>query len=453
MQRDLGQPSDGRDSALRPICLSMAQSRLPITDLGESHMAAHDTLTHVMHTLGGATVTNKTTDALVETFENTFGKARDQKMLYVQSPGRTEIAGNHTDHEGGSVIAAAVNRYVQGVFAPNGQSTIRVQSEGYGLVEVETSSLDSRDSERGTTAALVRGMAALFAARGYEPAGFDAVLRSDVLGGSGLSSSAAFELEMGQAMNALWADGALLPDELAMMAQRAEREWFGKPCGLMDQAAVALGGIQHMDFGDSTVLKAEALDFDFAQHGFAICIIAVGADHAANIDDYAAVPNEMQGVARLLGKQVLSEVSYAQVIEVLPRIRKTLGDRAALRSLHYFHEETLVTERVQALREGDMQQFLACTRFSGISSAMLLQNVSIGGASEQPSMLAIALAEGLLMGKGAARVHGGGFGGTIQAFVPFELVDEFSKGMDKVFGEGACGVYDLDHKGACAQWL
>lgn len=371
----------------------------------------------------------------------------------VVSPGRTEIAGNHTDHEGGHVIAAAVDRAVEGLAGPNGLQQIRLVSLGFGEVDVSLDDLAPKDDERATTAALVRGMAALFAERRYEPAGFDMVCKSAVLGGSGLSSSAAFELELGQAMNALWAGGALPADELAMMAQRCEREWFGKPCGLMDQAAVALGGIQHMDFSRPGVLAADALDFDFAEAGYAICIVAVGADHAANTADYAAVPAEMQAVAAELGATILSEVSEADVIAALPRIREKLGDRAALRALHYFREERLVAGRAEALRTGYIDRFLELTRLSGASSAMLLQNVSVGGASDQPSMLAIALAEELLDGAGAVRVHGGGFGGTIQAFVPLKQVNLFSAGMDAVFGKGACGVYGVDHKGARYSWL
>ncbi len=387
------------------------------------------------------------------THAQTFGDASGERLLAVQAPGRTELAGNHTDHEGGSVIAAAVNRYVQGVFGASGTGVLRVSSEGYDLVEVEVADTAARGAERGTSAALVRGMAAQFVARGVEPQGFDACIRSDVLGGSGLSSSAAFELEIGQAMNALWADGTIAPDELAMMAQRAEREWFGKPCGLMDQAAVSLGGIQHMDFGVAGKLQATRLDFDFAQHGFAVCIVAVGADHAANIDDYAAVPAEMQAVARELGASVLSKVAKDDVVAAIPRLRKKLGDRAVLRALHYYFEEQLVDERAQALCAGDMGRFLALTRASGNSSAMFLQNVSIGGSSEQPSMLAIALAQNLLGERGAVRVHGGGFGGTIQAFVPFDMVERFCVGMDAVFGEGACGVLGVDHEGAKSWWL
>lgn len=389
-------------------------------------------------------------DELSQLFVERFGAA---PKLLVVSPGRTEIAGNHTDHEGGHVIAAAVNRAITGLARPNGSDCVRLLSQGFGEVEVTLDSLEARADERTTTASLVRGMAALFAERGYALAGFDLACVSEVLGGSGLSSSAAFELLLGQTMNALWADGALDASELAMMAQRCEREWFGKPCGLMDQAAVALGGIQHMDFGGPGVLAADALDFDFAQAGYAICIVAVGVDHAANTDDYAAVPAEMQAVARELGKELLSQVDEAEVIAALPRLRKQLGDRAALRALHYYREERLVDGRAQALRAGELDAFLELTRLSGASSAMFLQNVSVGGASDQPSMLAIALAEEQLAGRGAVRVHGGGFGGTIQAFVPLDAVEAFSSAMDAVFGAGACGVYDVDHEGARFSWL
>ncbi len=389
-------------------------------------------------------------DDLKTVFSERFGS---EPRLLVVSPGRTELAGNHTDHEGGHVIAAAVDRAVTGLAAPNGEGAIRLLSLGFGEVELALDDLAPHENERGTTAALVRGTAALFAERGFTPVGFDLACKSDVLGGSGLSSSAAFELELAQAMNALWAHGVLAADELALMAQRCEREWFGKPCGLMDQAAVALGGVQHMDFSAPDVLAAHALDFDFGQAGYAICIVAVGADHAANTADYAAVPAEMQAVARELGAQVLSQVDEADVIEALPSLRSSLGDRACLRALHYYREEHLVAERAKALRAGDVDRFLALTRLSGASSAMFLQNVSVGGASEQPSMLAIALADELLKGRGAVRVHGGGFGGTIQAFVPLAAVEAFSAGMDAVFGQGACGVYGVDHEGARFSWL
>ncbi|MBO7674400.1 MAG: galactokinase [Atopobiaceae bacterium] len=387
---------------------------------------------------------------LYDVFLERFGT---KPALEIVSPGRTEIAGNHTDHEGGHVIAAAVNRAITGLAATNGTNAIRLLSLGFCDVEVQLDELAARDDERETTTALVRGMAALFAERGFVPAGFDLACKSEVLGGSGLSSSAAFELELAQTMNALWADGALPADELAMMSQRCEREWFGKPCGLMDQAAVALGGIQHMDFSQPGVLAARAIDYDFEEAGYAICIVEVGADHSANTADYAAVPAEMQAVAKELGADVLSEVPADKVYAAIPELREALGDRAVLRALHYYAEEVFVASRARALDAGDMDAFLSLTRLSGASSAMFLQNVSVGGSADQPSMLAIAVAQNLLRGRGAVRVHGGGFGGTIQAFVPLDAVDEFCAGMDAVFGEGACGVYRVDHKGARFQWL
>ncbi|MDO4808038.1 MAG: galactokinase family protein [Coriobacteriales bacterium] len=391
-------------------------------------------------------------DKLRRTFENMYGNAQDRRLLLVLSPGRTEIAGNHTDHEGGCVIAGAVDRYVEGIFSANDAGVMVVQSEGYGLVEVDATDLDARPEEHGTTASLVRGMAAQFADRGYAPRGFDAALRSDVLGGSGLSSSAAFELELGQAMNQLWAQGKIPAHELALMAQRAERQWFGKPCGLMDQASVALGGIQYMDFFDPRELKATRLDFDFAANGYAICLVAVGADHAALIGDYAAVPGEMQAVARAFGKERLAELGEESVIERVGALRTTHGDRPVLRTLHYYKEQRLVKERMDALCKGDMQAFLALTRMSGASSAMYLQNVSVAGASEQPAMVALALADELLP-EGACRIHGGGFGGTIQAFVPADKIDAFVAGMDAALGKGSCIVCNIDHEGARAQWL
>ena len=392
-------------------------------------------------------------DELRRVFVERFGA---EPELAIVSPGRTELAGNHTDHEGGHVIAAAVNRAVHGLARANGKNVIRLLSLGFGEVEVTLGGFEAltpRDDERTTTAALVRGMAALFAERGIEPRGFDLACASDVLGGSGLSSSAAFELALAQTMNALWVDGTLHADELALMSQRCEREWFGKPCGLMDQAAAALGGIQHMDFSEAGVLVAHGIDFDFEKAGYAVCIVSVGDDHSANTDDYAAVPGEMQAVAAELGASVLSEVQVEEVIAALPILRAKLGDRAVLRALHYYHEEFLVRCRAESLAAGDMDEFLALTRLSGESSAMFLQNVSVGGSTEQPSMVAIALAACLLRGRGAVRVHGGGFGGTIQAFVPLDMLDGFTAGMDAVFGEGACGVYGVDHEGARSQWL
>lgn len=392
---------------------------------------------------------------LLDAFEGVYGAPKGRR-LFVVAPGRTEIAGNHTDHEGGDVIAGAVDRHAAGIFVPNGGHEVRLFSRGYDPVTVDLGSLDARPDEKGTTVALVRGMAALFSRRGLgstSTGGFDAYMDSGVPAGSGLSSSAAFELELAQAFNHLWAGGALEAETLALMGQADEHEFFGKPCGLMDQAASALGGIQHMSFRDPQKLVAEPLDFDFAEHGYAICLVSVGADHSALIDDYAAIPREMQAVASMLGGSRLCEVDKADYYAELPILRNELGDRAVLRALHYWGEQAMVFHRVEALRKGDIDNFLLYENSSGVSSVAFLQNVSVGGSREQPAMVALGLAAAVLGGKGAYRIHGGGFGGTIQAFVPLGMVGDFSATLDGVFGEGACGVYNIDHEGARAKWL
>lgn len=372
--------------------------------------------------------------------------------LLVRSPGRTEIAGNHTDHEGGHVIAASVDRYVEGVFESLEGPVAHIESEGYDPFEVDISTLDPSESEYGTTTSLVRGMAAQMARRGATPRGFSAKVRSNVLSGGGMSSSAAFELLLCEGMRALWGVGEIPRMEMAQMAQAVERDWYGKPCGLMDQAAVALGGIQHMDFSDDDNPRVALIDFDFAAAGYAICIIAVGADHAALTGEYAAVPAEMQAVAAELGARRLGELHESDVLESLSLLRDRLGDRPVLRALHYFREERLVDERAEALRAGDMPRFLTLTRLSGASSAMYLQNVSVAGAPDQPTMFALAIADELVGEGGACRVHGGGFGGTIQCFVPQEKAEAFATSMDAVLGDGACMICYIDHEGVTSTW-
>ena len=386
----------------------------------------------------------------LEQFRGQFGDAAD-RLLLVTAPGRTEIAGNHTDHEGGTVVAGAVRRYVQGVVAPRSDGRVRVKSEGYDLVELDLQDLAPRAGERETSAALVRGIAAGMAREGC-PSGFDAYLTSGVAVGSGLSSSAAFELALAQAMNGLWAEGRLDAASLALVAQAAERDYFGKPCGLMDQMAVALGGIARMDFSRAGRPDVTRIDYGFADDGFALCLVSVGADHSANTADYAAVPQEMQAVARAFGREVLSEVSESELLHHLGEVRASLGDRAALRALHYFREERLVEARFRALVAHDLAAFLEATTLSGASSAMYLQNVSIGGSAEQPAMVALAVAEELLGGRGAARIHGGGFGGTIQAFVRADEAQEFCRAMDEALGGEVAEVLAIDPEGARFAW-
>ncbi len=398
-------------------------------------------------------------DQLVALFEKNFGALGERRALAVHAPGRSEIAGNHTDHEGGDVIAGALDVSIDGVAAANGTpSTVRVFSEGHEPFQIDLADLSPRTSERESCRSLVRGMAAGMAARGLAVAGFDAAFTSTVPSGGGLSSSAAMEAALGRAMEGLWAgaiegtDAATDPIELAKMSQRAETDYFGKPCGLMDQSSVCLGGLAHMGFEDPASPTAEKLALDFEDFGYALCLVDVGCDHTPFTADYAAVPVEMQQVAAELGKKRLCEVARADFEAALPALRKKLGDRACLRAIHYYYENDLVERRWQALLSKDIDAFLALTRDSGASSAMYLQNVSSGGEF-QPAMYALGLGELVLEGRGAIRIHGGGFGGSIQAFVPLDLADEFIARMDGWLGEGSARRYAIDEKGAYAKWL
>ena len=390
-------------------------------------------------------------DRLGATFIEKTGRCVEG-VLAVRAPARTEVAGNHTDHEGGRVIAASLDRCIEGLTAPNGTDTIRVYSAGHDLVAVGLDSLEPSEAEYVTSTALVRGMAAQMALTGRRPAGFDLVMASDIPAGGGLSSSAAYALALCRAMEALWPGREIDNVEAAQLAQRVERDWFGKPCGLMDQLAVSMGGLSYMDFAEERP-ATRRLALDFADYGLALCLTDVGCDHSAYTDEYAAVPAEMRKVARALGGRRLCDVRELQLVERLPELRRKLGDRMVLRALHYWQEMELVDARWEALGARDLARFLLLTERSGASSAMFLQNVSVGGAREQDAMVAIALSTRLLQGRGATRIHGGGFGGSIQAFVPTELLDAYVEGMDACFGAGACQVYRISGEGAQAQWV
>ncbi len=390
-------------------------------------------------------------DRALALFCEAFGSPAGD-VLAVSAPARSEIAGNHTDHEGGHVVAGALNASVTGVACANGTDRVRVASEGYPPFEVSLANLAARPEERLTTAALVRGMAGCLRETGRACRGFDLALTSDIPVGGGLSSSAAVEVALGRAMESLWPGDPVPELVLARMAQRAENAHFGKPCGLMDQLAVTLGGLAFVDFADVELPRFEKLGFDFERAGWALCLVDVGCDHSAFTADYAAVPEEMQQVALEFGCRRLCEVDPAAFDERVGALRERLGDRAVLRAVHYWRENDLVDRRWHALREGDMDSFLELTRESGASSAMFLQNVSAGGRY-QPAMLALGLAERELGGRGAARIHGGGFGGSIQAFVPVDAADAFARRMDGWLGEGACRRYAVVEEGARAEWL
>ena len=367
---------------------------------------------------------------------------------YFSAPGRTEIGGNHTDHQRGRVLAAAVNLDTVAAVRLNGTDTIRILSKGYPMSEVSLSCLEPVESEINSTPALIRGVAARFTQLGCQVEGFDAYCESTVLPGSGLSSSAAYEVLIGTILNHLFFGAKLSQPEIAQIGQYAENVFFGKPCGLMDQTASAVGNLVTIDFFDKDHPDIRPVNFDFSSCGHALCIIDSGADHADLTDEYAAVPGEIKAVAAHFGKEVLTQIDEADFYAAIPALRKSCGDRAVLRAIHFYQENARVPKQVAALENGDFDTFLALIKESGHSSYMYLQNVIPAGYKQhQDVAVALALCEHFLAGRGAYRVHGGGFAGTVQAFVPFDLLESFRTGMDAVLGEGACHVLSIRPQG------
>ena len=363
---------------------------------------------------------------------------------YFSAPGRTEIGGNHTDHQRGRVLAAAVNLDTRAAVRVNGTDTVRILSKGYPLCTVSLNTLVPQENEINTTPALVRGVCARFAELGCKVEGFDAYCESTVLPGSGLSSSAAFEVLIGTIVNHLFFGGRVSQPEIAQIGQYAENVFFGKPCGLMDQTASAVGNLVTIDFFDKDHPVIEPVDFDFSACGHALCIIDSQASHADLTDEYAAIPGELKQICAYFGKEVLTQISEADFFAAIPALRKICPDRAVLRAIHFYQENARVPQQVEALRRGDFAAFLELVKQSGYSSYMYLQNVIPAGYVEhQDVAVSLALCEHYLRGKGAYRVHGGGFAGTVQAFVPFELLDSFRAGIDAVLGQGACHVLSI----------
>ena len=379
-------------------------------------------------------------------FERQYGRAAE---YIFSAPGRTELGGNHTDHQHGLVLAAAVTLDTKAAAAENNDGCIRVISEGYAPVTVRLNELEMQPEERNTTAALVRGVAAGFLRRGYGVRGFDAYIVSDVLPGSGLSSSAAFEVLIGTVINSL-SGGALNPAEIARIGQYAENEYFGKPSGLMDQTASAVGGIVAIDFADPGAPVITPVEFDFAGCGYALCIIDSGADHAELTEEYAAITNELKAVCRVFGKEYLREVDEHEFYARIAEVRRAAGDRAALRAAHVFNENKRCAVETAALGNGDFERFLQLVTESGQSSWMYLQNViPTGSTARQELAFALLLCGKLLGGRGAFRVHGGGFAGTVQAFVPDDMLAGFRAGIDAVLGAGSCHVLSIRREGGC----
>ena len=371
-----------------------------------------------------------------------------EKHYVFSAPGRTEIAGNHTDHQHGCVLAAAVNLETVADVCLNGSNMIRVQSKGYPAFEVSLDDLSVREEEKNTTAALIRGVASCFAEKGAKLEGFDAVVCSTVLPGSGLSSSAAFEVLFGTILNELFFNQKLSAIEIAQIGQYAENVYFGKPCGLMDQMASSVGSLVFIDFEDPAQPKVEKISFDLAEAGFALCIIDSGADHADLTDEYAAIPAEMKQVCSFFGKEVLRQIPEDEFFAALPKLRGTVSDRAILRAMHIYEENQRVMDQVHALKKQNVDLFLELIKESGRSSWMYLQNITPTGAvMHQEVAVALALCKKLLGNKGAYRVHGGGFAGTVQAFVPVDLLPKFKAEIENVLGEGKCHVLSIRSEG------
>lgn len=377
-------------------------------------------------------------------FEKTFGVKEDTLAALCSAPGRTEICGNHTDHQHGHVLAAAVNLDFLACVSPNGTQTVHFQSEGWPMTTVDLSDLKQQEAEKETTASLVRGVMAELAKAGYTIGGFDMYAVSNVLPGSGLSSSAACEILLGVAGNHLFCQDELDAVTLAKIGQKAENQYFGKPSGLMDQTASSVGDAVAIDFADPSAPIVRSVTANLEELGLALCIVDCGADHAALTGEYASIPREMEQVAAFFGKKVLREVQEEEVLKAMPQLRRAVGDRAVLRALHFYADDRRAVEEADALERRDRDAFLQLVKESGRSSWELLQNITPAGAVEAQDMaIALEAAEIALNGKGACRVHGGGFAGTIQAFVPTESVSEFCERMELMLRKGCCHVLNI----------
>jgi len=383
---------------------------------------------------------------MYETIKNRFANQFGRKADYVFSaPGRTELSGNHTDHQHGCVLAAAVNREALAAVAENGTMTVKLLSEGYPMCVVDLTDMAVKPEEEGKTPALIRGVAAKFQQFGLR--GFDAYVSSTVLSGSGLSSSAAFEVLIGTIFNHLCGAGKSAI-EIAQIGQYAENVYFGKPCGLMDQMASSVGNIIGIDFADPAAPVVTPIPFDFTASGYSLCIVDSGASHADLTDEYAAITQELKALCRLLGKEFLRDVDEDAFMQQIPMLRKEVGDRAVLRAMHVFAENKRVEKQRNALLQNDFDTFLHYVKESGTSSWKYLQNVIPAGRKEaQEVAVSLAIAEKLLGGRGACRVHGGGFAGTIQAFVPNDMLDDFCAGMEAALGAGSCHVMVIRKEG------
>ena len=383
-----------------------------------------------------------------DSFLSIFGE-RDNIRIF-SAPGRTEVGGNHTDHQHGRVLAGSVNLDVIAIVSENSDNIIRIKSKGYNVDPVDLNDLDAKESEYGKTSALIRGCASSFKNEGYKIGGFDAFTTSDVLGGSGLSSSAAYEVLICNILNGLFNDSLVNRVDIAKFSQRAEREFFGKPCGLLDQMASSQGGFTAIDFKDPDTPIVEKIDFDIASHGYTLCVIDTHGDHADLTNDYADITIECREISNYFNKDFLREVNIDEFYSSIEDLREKFGDRAVLRAIHFFNEDSRAEEQKLALKHNDFEHFLDLVNESGDSSYKYLQNVySTSNVKAQGLCLALAITERFLKGDGASRVHGGGFAGTIQCYIPTDRIDQFSKTIDAVFGRGSCSILTIRPIGGC----
>ncbi|MBR6313269.1 MAG: galactokinase [Clostridia bacterium] len=381
---------------------------------------------------------------VLEEFKARFDEKGTRDIRLFSAPGRTEVGGNHTDHNYGKVLAASISLDVVAAAAKNDEGVVRIKSAGYPMDAVSCSDLAVRDADAGRSRSLVRGMLDRFVQLGYKVGGFDATTASQVLSGSGLSSSAAFEVLIGTLINHLYNDGKVSPVEIAKIAQYAENVHFKKPCGLLDQMACSVGGFVTIDFADPQKPVIGKVAFDFASCGHALCIVDTKGSHSDLTDDYAAIRSEMEAVAGFFGKKVLRETDKQSVLDNAAAIAKQCGERAVLRAVHFFNENERVDKEVQSLESGDFEAFKRLVIESGFSSYLYNQNVFTSKRPKnQPLSLALLVSEEILRGRGAWRVHGGGFAGTIQAFVPLDMLDSYANAMRALFGDDACYVLNI----------
>lgn len=379
---------------------------------------------------------------LLTTFAETFGGDREVHLM--SAPGRTEICGNHTDHNHGKVLAAAINLDAIAVASKNEDGVVRVKSAGHQMNVADLADLAPNADAFGHSTAMVRGVSARLSDLGYTVGGYDAVTTSDVMGGSGLSSSAAFEVLLGTITSYLYNDGGIDPVTVAKVAQYSENVFFGKPCGLLDQMASSVGAFVTIDFESTQEPVIQKVDYDFAASGHSLCIVDTGGNHSDLTDDYAAIRSEMEAVAHAMGKSVLRQVAYEDFFAALPELQTKVNDRALIRAIHFYNDNRRVEDAVSCLEQGNFDGFLADINASGRSSFMYNQNVfTTKNPTDQRLSLALAISGQVLGDRGAYRVHGGGFAGTIQAFVPNDLLEQYSTVLEGVFGEGTCHVLQV----------